>query len=144
MQDVKEILKSYIPAYNYAVKCCRKKDREWEALLKSPKMDGMPRNGSVSGLDDVYARIERISKKADKAREDALELCEKIYDMIDSLDDYTEKTVIKLRYIYGYTWGDIAISISDIKRHRDDDKPISERTVYYIHVKALANLRKLQ
>lgn len=137
MQDVKAILKSYIPAHRYAEKCCRDVDREWDAILKSPKMDGMPRNGKVSGLDDVYARIERISKKRDKAREEALDLCEKIYDMIDSLEDYTQRAVIELHYIHGRTWAEVAVELSE-------KKPVAERTVHYIHGKALENLRKLQ
>ena len=60
-------------------------------------------------------------------------MLDQIEDMIESLEEPEQKTVIKLRYVYGYAWSEIAISMET-----------SERTVYYVHGKALANLRKLQ
>ena len=133
MQDVKTLLKSYIPAYRYALKCFRELDSARESTIRSPRMDGMPRTGSVSGLELQVAMIERIRKKAEKEREKVLKMLDQIEDMIESLEDPEQKTVIKLRYVYGYTWSEIAISTE-----------MAERTVYYVHGKALATLRKLQ
>ena len=133
MQDVKTLLKSYIPALKYAEKCFRELDIARESTIRSPRMDGMPRTGSVSGLELQVAMIERIRKKAEKERDRVLKMLDQIEDMIESLEDPEQKTVIKLRYVYGYTWSEIAISTE-----------MAERTVYYVHGKALANLRKLQ
>lgn len=133
MQDVKTLLKSYIPALRYAEKCFRELDIARESTIRSPRMDGMPRTGSISGLDLQVAMIDRIRRKAEKERDRVLKMLDKIEDMIESLEDPEQKTVIKLRYVYGYTWSEIAISTE-----------MAERTVYYVHGKALANLRKLQ
>ena len=133
MQDVKTLLKSYIPALKYAEKCFRELDIARESTIRSPRMDGMPRTGSVSGLELQVAMIERIRRKAEKERDRVLKMLDQIEDMIESLEDPEQKTVIKLRYVYGYTWSEIAISTE-----------MAERTVYYVHGKALANLRKLQ
>lgn len=133
MQDVKTLLKSYIPALRYAEKCFRELDIARESTIRSPRMDGMPRTGSISGLELQVAMIDRIRRKAEKERDRVLKMLDKIEDMIESLEDPEQKTVIKLRYVYGYTWSEIAISTE-----------MAERTVYYVHGKALANLRKLQ
>lgn len=133
MQDVKTLLKSYIPALRYAEKCFRELDIARESTIRSPRMDGMPRTGSISGLDLQVAMIDRIRRKAEKERDRVLKMLDQIEDMIESLEDPEQKTVIKLRYVYGYTWSEIAISTE-----------MAERTVYYVHGKALANLRKLQ
>ena len=133
MQDIKILLKSYIPALKYAEKCFRELDIARESTIRSPRMDGMPRTGSVSGLELQVAMIDRIRRKAEKERDRVLKMLDQIEDMIESLEDPEQKTVIKLRYVYGYTWSEIAISTE-----------MAERTVYYVHGKALSNLRKLQ
>ena len=131
MQDIKQLLKAYIPSLRYAEKCFRELDLARESTVRSPRMDGMPRTGSVSGLEMQVAMIERIRKKAEKEREKVLAMLDQIMDMIDMLDDPEQKTVIKLHYVYGYSWAEVAISAD-----------MAERTVYYVHGKALSELRK--
>lgn len=131
MQDVKEILKSYIDFERYARKCFREVDMAEETLLRSPRMDGMPRSGNISGLDEQVAQIDRLKRKANKERQKALDAQEQIYDMISTLKNPRQKAVIKLRYIYGESWDEIAASLE-----------LKKRMVLYIHGKALAELRK--
>lgn len=131
MQDIKTLLKSYIPALRYAEKCFREYDMARETTIRSPKMDGMPRSGSISGLEMQVAIIERMRKKAEKEREKVLKMLDEILDMIDTLQDPEQKMVIKLHYVYGYSWAEVAVSAE-----------MAERTVYYVHGKALAELRK--
>lgn len=131
MQDVKELLKSYIDFERYARKCFRELDMARETLLRSPRMDGMPRTGTISGLDEQVAQIERLEYKANKERKKALDAQEQIYDMISTLKNPRQKAVIKLRYIFGESWDEIAASL-DLKK----------RMVLYIHGKALEELRK--
>lgn len=131
MQDVKEILKSYIDFERYAMKCFREVDMAEETLLRSPRMDGMPRSGNISGLDEQVAQIDRLKRKANKERQKALDAQEQIYDMISTLKNPRRKAVIKLRYIYGESWDEIAASLE-----------LKKRMVLYIHGKALEELRK--
>lgn len=131
MQDVKSVLKSYIPTLRYAEKCFREYDMARAVSVRSPRMDGMPRSGGVSGLDMQVALIEQKRKHAEKAREKALEIIDQVYAMIESLTDADQKAVIKLRYVFGDSWQSIATAM-DMK----------ERNVYYIHGKALMELRR--
>lgn len=126
-------MKGYIPALRYAEKCFRELDLARETLIRSPRMDGMPRSGSVAGLDMQVAMIDRLQRRAEKEREKVLNMCDQIMDLIDRLDDPEQKMVIKMHYIYGYSWSEVAIS-----------SEMAERKVYYVHGKALAELRKMQ
>ena len=99
--DVKALLESYIPAHKYALLCAREYDALEDAVLKSPKMDGMPRTQSIHGLEYEAARREAARKKLDKARTESLKLLEEIENLIDSLDDFDQKQIIRMRYIIG-------------------------------------------
>lgn len=131
MQDVKAYLRSYIPTLRYAQLCFRELDMAMDVSIKSPRLDGMPRGGSLGGLELQVAEIEALRRKAEKAREKVLDMLDQIENMIDGLDDMDQKMVIKMRYIYGCQWAEIAVSAN-----------MAERTVYYLHGKALAELRK--
>lgn len=133
MQDVKAYLRSYIPTLRYAQLCFRELDMAMDVSIKSPRLDGMPRGGSLGGLELQVAEIEALRRKAEKAREKVLAMLDQIENMIDGLDDMDQKMVIKMRYIYGCQWAEIAVSAN-----------MAERTVYYLHGKALAELRKKQ
>ena len=131
MQDVKAYLRSYIPTLRYAQLCFRELDMAMDVSIKSPRLDGMPRGGSLGGLELQVAEIEALRRKAEKAREKVLAMLDQIENMIDGLDDMDQKMVIKMRYIYGCQWAEIAVSAN-----------MAERTVYYLHGKALAEMRK--
>lgn len=131
MQEIKAYLRSYIPALRYAEKCFRELDAVEDISVRSPKMDGMPRSPGLHGLEDQVARIEAVREKAEKARAKVLAMLDDIEDRIEALENYDQKTVIKLRYIYGMEWTEIANEMS-----------WSTRTVYNIHGRALAEMRK--
>lgn len=131
MQEIKAYLRSYIPALRYAEKCFRELDAVEDISIRSPKMDGMPRSPGLHGLEDQVARIEAVREKAEKARAKVLAMLDDIEDRIEALENYDQKTVIKLRYIYGMEWTEIANEMS-----------WSTRTVYNIHGRALAEMRK--
>lgn len=131
MQDVKAFLRSYIPTLRYAELCFRELDAARDVSVRSPRLDGMPRGGSLGGLELQVAEIEAIRRKAEKAREKVLAMLGRIEDMIDGLDDMDQRMVIKMRYLYGCQWAEIAVSAN-----------MAERTVYYLHGKALAELRR--
>lgn len=131
MQEIKAYLRSYIPALRYAEKCFRELDSVEDISIRSPKMDGMPRSPGLHGLDDQIAWIEAVREKAEKARAKVLAMLDDIEDRIEALENYDQRTVIKLRYIYGMEWTEIANEMS-----------WSTRTVYNIHGRALAEMRK--
>lgn len=131
MQEIKAYLRSYIPALRYAEKCFRELDAVEDISIRSPKMDGMPRSPGLHGLEDQVSRIEAVREKAEKARAKVLAMLDDIEDRIEALENYDQKTVIKLRYIYGMEWTEIANEMS-----------WSTRTVYNIHGRALAEMRK--
>lgn len=129
--DVKKKLRSYLPALRYAVVCANRLDAIRETLLKSPKMDGMPRASTVGGLELMAATIEAEERRLDRARKKALAILDEIEDMIDSLEDYDGKKVLRLHYIGGLTWDQVAV-----------ESHWSESTVRRIHGRALEELRR--
>lgn len=131
MQEIKAYLRSYIPALRYAEKCFRELDAVEDISIRSPKMDGMPRSPGLHGLEDQVARIEAVREKAEKARAKVLAMLDDIENRVEALENYDQRTVIKLRYIYGMEWAEIA-----------NETSWSMRTVFYIHGRALAEMRR--
>lgn len=129
--DVKKTLRQYRSALLYAVKCFRELDEVRNEYLQSPKLDGMPKAGGEYSLDIKLARLDALEKRAEKARNKALEYAESIERMIDALDEYASKSVIKQRYIYGESWAKIATLLH-----------YSESTVKRIHGRAIDELRQ--
>lgn len=129
MQEIKKYLRSYIPALKYAQECLR--DLDAITLLQSPKMDGMPRTQAPHGLESQIGQIDAIRRKAEKARERALAICEDIEDRLDRLEDINSKRLIRLRYIYGFTWAEVA-----------EEMGYSERSIHRLHSKALEEMRR--
>lgn len=131
--DVKQTLRQYRPALAYAQKCFRELDDARGEGIRSPRLDGMPRGGGGRGLDEQVARIDTLERRAAKAREKALALAEEIEEMIETLDDHTQKSVISLHYLKGYSW----VKVGMILHYTD-------RTVRRIHGRALEELRRRQ
>ena len=129
--EVKAYLRSYQPALKYWELCTRRLDEAKEISLKSPKIDGMPRGGTSGGIEMQIDRILAAEKRLEKARDQALAILNGIEDMIESLDDFEMKTVLRLRYIDGLTWDEVAIHAT-----------WSTRTVRRIHGRALDELRR--
>ena len=132
-KDVKAILKSYIPALKYAMKCMKEWDDAEDISISSPRMDGMPRNKGVHGLEMQVALIEKYRKRAEKERDRALKILDEVETLIDSLDDEDQRNVLRKRYIDGMEWAEVAIYVN-----------MSERTVFYVHGRALNELRRME
>ena len=130
MRDVKAILREYQPALRYCQKCFKDLDDARDISLKSPKLDGMPRTGG-GGLERQIERIDALERRAEASREKALELLEMVEEFEDRLSGYDRKSVIRLRYIEGLPWEQVAQRMS-----------WSERTVRRIHGAAIEELRR--
>ena len=128
--DIKNWLGQYQKAIRYAEKCFQ--DLDSLGVIKSPNMDGMPR-GEIKGdnVERMAIHQMELRERAEKARNEALRLADEIYDTIDTLEDYGQKMVVVLRYIYGYTWDEVAINTGT-----------SLRTVHRLHGRALEILRR--
>lgn len=131
MQDIKAFLKSYLPALRSAERWFREWDQAEDVSVKSPKMDGMPRSEGIHGLELQVELIERCRTRAEKERDRALAILDKIEDMVERLDDADYRRIIRDRYIIGMEWLEVA-----------DDVHMSQRTVFRVHGKALAEMRK--
>lgn len=129
--DIKAFLRSYRPALIAAQRTAEKLDDARAAGVRSPRLDGMPRTGGGNGLEEQVARIDALERRLCREREKALKIAEIIEDMIDSLDDYEEKMVLRLRYIEGVTWEMIPLQV-----------PMSISTAIRIHGRALEKLRR--
>ena len=79
------------------------------------------------------ARIDALERRAAKAREKALGLAEEIEEMIEGLEDNTQKSVLSLHYLKGYSW----VKVGMVLHYTD-------RNVRRIHGKALEELRRRQ
>lgn len=129
--DIKAFLRQYRAALKYAERCAKDLDALRDVGVRSPRLDGMPRSGSGGGIEHQIELIDAAERRLDRERGKALKLLEAIEDLIEGLEDYRQKTLIRLRYIDGLSWEQIA-----------QEMHWSERTVYNIHGKALAELRR--
>ena len=129
MGDIKDYLKSY----RRTLKAAEQYLRDLDALtyIQSPKMDGMPRNSSIHGLELQVAQRERLQKRAEKERQRAFEICDDIERRIDAIEDATLRVILQRRYIDGYEWMEVAESVG-----------YSRESVFRLHRKALNELRR--
>lgn len=129
--DVKKWLHQYRAAIREAVECIERLE-EADIAVKSPRIDGMPR-GATSGDNVEQMAILRtmLEDRATRARDRALQLSDEINDAIDGLDNSDQRRVLRLRYINGYCWEQVAISMN-----------MSVRTVHRVHGQALNELRR--
>ena len=102
-----------------------------KTLLQSPTLTAMPRGGKQKDLADVVAQMERLRARAEKARERYLIIAEEIETAIDAVPDIRESGVLRLRYILGRHWYEIAEAMH-----------VSEATVYRIHGNALKHVQR--
>ena len=129
--EIKSYLRSYQPALKYWELCTRRLDEAREVGIRSPKMDGMPRGGSGGGIEMQVDRILAAERRLNRARNEAMAIFEGIEDMIESLENFDQKRILRLRYIDGLTWDEVAM-----------DSGFSERSVRRIHGRALEELRR--
>lgn len=101
---------------------------------KTPKLTGMPSGGRIfdSFGDGVLNYIEQVDRLTDAVNDMALELGI-LEDAIDSLDDLDQQTVLRYKYICGYTWQEVVDAL---------DGKWSESTCRRIHKDALRRLKK--
>ena len=135
IQKENEEKKEYLRSYRRAVK--REKDILDEIQrLRSDKMfpsianDGMPKGSSQSDLSDYIAilgeQIELLkAERLEKAR-----CYQKIERQIKQMENEDEQEVLRLRYITGLKWEEVALKMN-----------YSWKWVHKIHGRALQNFK---
>ena len=135
IHEENEQKKEYLKSYRRAIK------REQDILdeiqrLRLDKMfpsvvnDGMPHGSSHSDLSD-YAAI--LDEQIDLLKEERLEKVrcyQKIERQIHQMENEDEQEVLRLRYILGMKWEEVAVKMD-----------YSWRQIHRIHSAALLNLK---
>ena len=135
IQEENEQKKEYLKSYRRAIK------REQDILdeiqrLRLDKMfpsvvnDGMPHGSSHSDLSD-YAAI--LDEQIDLLKEERLEKVrcyQKIERQISQMENEDEQEVLRLRYILGMKWEEVAVKMD-----------YSCRQIHRIHSSALKNFK---
>ena len=130
IEQKKEYLRSYRKT-RAEEKAIRESIEELRLNKMSPSLgvqDGMPKGSGGSDLSGYAARLDELERKLQVKQKKAVILMCNIADSIAEMEDATERTLLRYRYICGYTWEKIAVELG-----------YSWRQVHYIHGKALQN-----
>lgn len=109
--------KEYLKSYQRSAK------REQDILeeirkLRMDKMfpsvvnDGMPKGSSQSDLSGYAATLDDLIEKLKKERLEKIQHLRKIEDQIGKMQDEDEKRVLRLRYIRGLKWEEVAMEMN--------------------------------
>ena len=129
-EEVKAALKSYRALKREHDDIVRRREEIEASILGSPRLDGMPHGASVSNpTANIGAALAELSTLYDgKARQLAAAMI-LVEDMIDNLDDPTQRMIARLYYIDGLTWEQVCVAAN-----------YSWRQTHRIHAALLAEL----
>lgn len=98
------------------------------SLVKSPRLDGMPRGSGQADLSMRVAEIERLEKLFQRLSAKKFAALKTITDAIEAMADKDERTLLYLHYIEGLSFDRTA-----------EEMEFSRRHVLRIHGRALAH-----
>lgn len=135
IQEENEQKKEYLKSYQRAIK------REQDILdeiqrLRLDKMfpsvvnDGMPHGSSHSDLSDYAAILDEQIELLKEERLEKARCYQKIERQIRQMENEDEQEVLRLRYILGMKWEEVAVKMD-----------YSWRQIHRIHSAALLNLK---
>lgn len=135
IQEENEQKKEYLKSYRRAIK------REQDILdeiqrLRLDKMfpsvvnDGMPHGSSHSDLSDYAAILDEQIELLKEERLEKARCYQKIERQIRQMENEDEQEVLRLRYILGMKWEEVAVKMD-----------YSWRQIHRIHSTALLNLK---
>lgn len=125
--------KAYLKRY-HAAELAEQEIREEIDDLRMNKMfpaliqDGMPHGISCGDLSAYAAQLDELLIELKEQMEKRIKIRREITEKIEAMQDETEKTVLRLRYIHWMRWEQIA-----------DRMGYSIRNITKIHGKALAH-----
>ena len=135
IQKENEEKKEYLKSYRRAVK--REKDILDEIQrLRADKMfpavayDGMPKGSNQSDLSDYIAILDEQIELLKVERLEKARCYQKIERQIKQMENEDEQEVLRLRYITGLKWEEVAVRMSYSWKH-----------IHRIHSSALCNFK---
>lgn len=135
IQKENEEKKEYLKSYRRAVK--REKDILDEIQrLRADKMfpsvtnDGMPKGSSQSDLSDYIAILDEQIELLKVERLEKARCYQKIERQIKQMENEDEQEVLRLRYITGLKWEEVALKMN-----------YSWKWIHKIHGRALQNFK---
>lgn len=126
--------KKYLNSYKWLKHRARSLELEIEAIRSqytghAITYSDMPKApSSVHDLSDYASAVFELVDSLNTIHVDIIRQYEQISEAIERLEDETEKQVLRLRYLRGYQWHQIANAIG-----------YAERNTYKIHGDALAH-----
>ena len=123
----KEYLKSYKKALRREQRIldeiqCLHLDKMFPSIVQ----DGMPHGSSQEDLSEYAATLDEMIEDLKKERLEKVKIRKKIEKSIRNLEDEDEQEVLRLRYISGLKWEEVAVEMN-----------LTRRRVTQIHGKAL-------
>lgn len=127
----KEYLKSYGKALRREQRIldeiqCLRLDKMFPSIVQ----DGMPHGSSQEDLSGYAATLDEMIEDLKKERLEKVKIRKKIERSIRNLKDEDEQEVLRLRYISGLKWEEVATEMG-----------YCEKWTHEIHKKALKNLK---
>lgn len=132
-KEENEKKKEYLRRYHTA-EIAEREIREEIDDLRMNKMfpaliqDGMPHGSSCMDLSEYAAQLDELLTELKDQMEQRIRIRREITQRIEAMQDETEKTVLRLRYIHWLRWEQIAERMG-----------YSLRNITKIHGKALAH-----
>lgn len=135
IQKENEEKKEYLKSYRRAVK--REKDildeiqrLRADKMLPSVANDGMPKGSNQSDLSDYIAILDEQIELLKAERLEKARCYQKIERQIKQMENEDEQEVLRLRYITGLKWEEVAARMSYSWKH-----------IHRIHSSALCNFK---
>lgn len=134
-RDENEKKKEYLKRYHGAVLAEKAIQQEIDEL-RMDKMfpaliqDGMPHGSSCMDLSEYAVQLDELLTELKDQMEQRIRIRREITRKIESMQDETEKTVLRLRYIHWLRWEQIAERMG-----------YSWKQIHRIHGMALTNFK---
>lgn len=127
----KEYLKSYRKALRREQRIldeiqCLRLDKMFPSIVQ----DGMPHGSSQEDLSGYAATLDEMIEDLKKERLEKVKIRKKIEQSIRNLENEDEQEVLRLRYISGLKWEEVAVEMN-----------LTRRRATQIHGNALLNLK---
>lgn len=128
--------KAYLRRYLEAKRMQEVLEREIDELRLdrmipgSPAQDGMPHGSGGGDLSGYAARLDELDRKLREQLERKIQLRAEITEKIDAMPNETESLLLRLRYIHGLKWEEVAVKMD-----------YSWKQIHRLHSKALNNFK---
>lgn len=95
-------------------------------MVPSLIQDGMPHGTVVGDLSGYMAKLDALLNDLDRQAQSCIDIRREIVEKIECMQNETEKLLLRLRYINGKKWEEIAMEMN-----------LDVRWVYRLHGRAL-------